>query len=253
MSNIETSLHQQKMTTSVTTDNVFEPTLVVIESLKQLWSDEIVLKPLIPKFLKLTIQIFRRFIHFCTEDDPFAYENPKMFLVSSLEKQFNLKYFITPIGTESGIDEELKKYLDPLEDGDAITSQIMNQLRFECEESLKKSRGNLIPGIEKLYDRLLLTREDVNNLQLDTLKLLKQELKDDDNVHDTDDIVNTILQQILLKFNRTIFKLIDEKRLLNRGENKILSKMKEIEIEAKELGNFNLENEEFWLEIKAAL
>lgn len=258
MSKIETSLQEQRKNISASTGSkeVFKSTLVVIESLKLLWSDEIVLRPLIPKFLKMTIQIFRRFIHFCTEEDPFAYENPKLFLVSSLEKQFNLKHFMTEIGAGAGLEEELKKYLDP-----AITLQIMNQFKFECEESLKKSRGNLIPGIEKLYDRLLLKREDVNNLQLDALRLLKQEqeiisAEDYSDSVDPDHVITTILQGILLKFNRAIFKLIDEKRL-NGGEKEILKKMKEVEaeVEAGELGGnyFKLENEEFWLEIKAAL
>ena len=42
--------------------------LFVTNALNQIWSDEIILKPLIPKFLKITLQTIRRFINFCTED-----------------------------------------------------------------------------------------------------------------------------------------------------------------------------------------
>ena len=250
--NIENCLRHQAIVVTVDASVVFEPTLVVIESLKQLWKESVILKPLIPKFLKLTIQIFRRFIHFCTEAEPFVYENPKIFVISSLQKQFNLKHFMQ----ETEIKEQLKKYLDPLDDqenGSNMTCQIFDQLKLECEESLKKSRAALIPGVEGLYDQLLFKREDVKNLQLDALKLLKEEIQNSgsDSVPEDPEIIKTILQQILLKFNRTIFKLIDEKRLKARDD--ILQKMKEIEGEAKELGYENLANEEFWLEIKAAI
>ena len=240
---IETCLRNRSGSASATAYKVevFEPTLVVIESLKQIWKEDVILKPLIPKFLKLTIQIFRRFIHFCTEDST-EFVDPKMFLISSLQKQFNLKHFIE----ENGLEEQLKKYLDPLIEGENITSSIMDQLKLESEESLKKSRANMIPGIEKLYDQLLLKREDVKNLRLDTFKLIQEA-----GVHVGD--VHSVLQQILLKFNRTIFKLIDEKRLNPKEYPEILKKMKEIEGEAKELGYENLGDEEFWLEIKAVL
>ena len=233
------SLHQyfQKRVKQIAVDD--EDSVILVTSLKYFWSDEVVLKPLIPKFLKITLQIFRKFISSSFENY-LNHKNPKMFLKTFLKKQLNLKQF--PNLIEENLKEEFIKNLDSLEEG--LTDKIITILRNESDISLIKSRDNLIPGIEKLYDQII-QKEEFEHLNLETLKILKEEEIEFDQKH--------LIQQILLKFNRIIFKLIDEKRLKPSEYPNILIKMKEIEGEVEELGYFDILNEEFWLEIKAAI
>lgn len=214
---------------------VFEPTLITINALKRLWSDEVILKPLIPKFLKITLQVFRRFIQFCAENY-LNHKNPKIFLQISLQKQFNLEQFCLLI--EENIRGQFEKHLNSLEED--LSKQVISILRRESEFTIKRSKENLISDIEKLFDKLM-NKEELKNLNLETLKILKEKGYE---------VSYQLIQKILLKFNRIVFKLIDEKRL-NKSE--ILKKMEEIEGEAEELGHSDLIKEEFWLEIKAAI
>jgi hypothetical protein len=119
-------------------------------------------------------------------------------------------------------------------------------LKEEAEISLKRSQANLISDLEKLYDQLLLQREEIQSINLEALLILKQ-------VQSAPYDLNQLIQQILLKFNRVIFKLIDEKRIKRTQYPEILKKMEELEKESVELGYAELINEEFWLEIKAAI
>lgn len=217
---------------------IFEPTLIALNSLKLIWSDEVIIKPLIPKFLKVTLQVFRKFIHFCTENH-LNQKNPKIFLQISIQKQFNLKQFCLLI--EDNLKGQFEKYLDSLEED--LSKQIISILRNESNNSIKKSKNNLIPDIEKLFDQIM-KKEELKDLNLETLKILKNQGYT---------VSKQLIQQILLKFNRIIFKLIDEKRLNSTEYPEILMKMKEIEGEANELGYSDLIKEEFWLEIKAAI
>lgn len=219
---------------------IFDPTLVTINALKHIWTDDVILKPLIPKFLKFTLQTFRRFIYYCTEEAS-IHRNPKIFLLSTLHKQFNLERFVELV--EENLMPQFQKHLDFLETG--LSEQILNKLKEEVHDSLKKSCGNLVPGIENLYDQLI-NREELKLLNLEALKLLKES-----KVEVAYDM-HQLIQQILLKFNRIIFKLIDEKRM-NIKNAELIEKMKLIEGEADELGYPELVKEEFWLEIKAAI
>lgn len=217
---------------------IFEPTLITLNSLKLIWSDEVIIKPLIPKFLKVTLQVFRKFIQFCTENY-LNQKNPKIFLQISIQKQFNLKQFCLLI--EENLKGQFEKYLDSLEED--LSKQIISILRKESDDSIKKSNDTLISDIEKLFDQMM-KNEELKNLTLEALKILKNQ---------GFAVSNQLIQQILLKFNRIIFKLIDEKRLNSLEYPEILMKMKEIEGEANELGYSDLIKEEFWLEIKAAI
>ena len=247
--------------------------LFVTNALNQIWSDEIILKPLIPKFLKITLQTIRRFINFCTEDAS-IYRNPKVFLLNFLQKQSNLKEFKRSI--EKDLFPLIKKHLKSLEEEDDEVDLLLNNIKKEVEASIRQSSNNLLSEIEKIYDK---QKEDVKLLSLDALILFKQykdkEIENDKekdmekedmeiiiNNSDTDILTTSntpfsinkqLVQQILLKFNRIIFKLIDEKRLKVSQYPEIIKKMKELEIEANQLGYFELENEEFWLEIKAEI
>lgn len=220
---------------------LFEPTLICINALKHLWSDEIIIKPLIPKYLKITLQVFRRFIDYCSEDVAF-HRNPKVFLLTVIQKQFNLREFINLI--EEELMESFEKHLDSLEEG--LSQVILNKLKEESKGCFCRSESNnLISDVENLYDQLLLQREEIQSLSLEPLELLKRfEIAND---------LNQLIQRILLKFNRIIFKLIDEKRIKSSEFSEILKKMEELEGEVKNLGCAELVNEEFWLEIKAAI
>lgn len=220
---------------------VFEPTLITVNALKRLWSDEVILKPLIPKFLKITLQVFRKFIQFCTENW-MNHKNPKIFLKFSLQKQFNLEQFCLLI--EENLTGQLEKHLNSLDEEEDLSKQIISILRKESEFTINRLKENLISDIEKSFDKLMKREEELKNLNLETLKILKL---------NGYEVSNQLIQQILLKFNRIVFKLIDEKRLTSVDYPEILNKMKEIEGEADELGYSDLIKEEFWLEIKVAV
>ena len=213
--------------------------LFIINSLKKLWSDEIILKPLIPKYLKITLQVFRRFINSCSKETLIHYRNPKVFFLNLIQKQFNLKEFNNLI--ENNLKEQFKKRLNQLTEED-LSEIILKTLKEETNISLKETNDFIIIRIEELYENV-----EILDLSLETLKLLKLS-----NIQVSYDL-EQLIQGILLKFNRKIFKLIDEKGIKPEEYPKIIEKMKFIEGEVIELGHEKLIKEEFWLEIKAAL
>lgn len=225
---------------------IFEPTLITLNCLNRLWSDEVILKPLIPKFLKITVQVFRKFIKFCNENY-LSHKKPEIFLKISLQKQFNLEKFCLLIEEEDNLKGKLGKHLDSLEEN--LSKQIISILRIESESSIKRLKENLISDIEKMYEKMMKKEEfeGLKNLNLEALKILKKL----DNFKFK--ITKELIQEILLKFNRIVFKLIDEKKLKPLEYPEILVKMREIEGEAEELGYSDLVKEEFWLEIKAVI
>lgn len=216
---------------------LLDTTRIIISSLKEFWSDEVVLRPLIPKFLKVTIQVFRRFIDYSFEEAK-CHRNPRIFLITSIQKQYNLEQFVVLVEAELG--PSLVRHLDALEEG--LKQKILFNLKEECTATLLRMREGIIPGIEVLYDSVMGREEEIRNFNLEALKHLK----------DTSSI-RPLIQRILLKFNRSIFKMIDEGRLKMDDYPFYLEKMKLIEGEAKGFGYPELQDEEFWLEIKASL
>lgn len=232
------------------TQVLLDATLVTVNALKHLWTDDVILKPLIPKFLKITLQVFKRFIDYCTEK-ALNHANPKTFLIIYFKKQYNMEQFILLI--EQNVKPNLWKHLNNLEEQEDLCEEILIKLKKEISDSISKSNYLIINEIEKLYDQMINNETDellFTNINLEALKLLfssESKIK-----METSNQKLQLIQRILLKLNRKIFKLIDE----NKKEKEIiqfLGKMKEIEVEADELGYSELINEEFWIEIKSSI
>lgn len=226
---------------------LLEQTVHCLNALKQLWSPNSLITPLVPKVLKTSIQLTRRFMHFCREDAS-AFTNPATFSLCCLQKRFNLRQF-NRLFRETVLPA-MKNAIEPLEEG--LCQQLANSLNGEIEEAIGDIESALLPGIEQIYERLLITAPTKQSLeQLSFKALLVVANSGFDYRAATQDALSATLQRILIKVNRAVFKLHDQ--LGPQSLSFFAARMVDLESEAAQLGRDGLATEEFWIEIRQTI
>ncbi len=226
---------------------ILEQTVNCLNALKQLWGPNYLLTPLIPKVLKTSMQLFRRFLLFCREDAS-AFSNPSVFSLCCLQKRFNLLQF-SRLYRETVLPA-MRSALDSLEKG--LSQKINDTFSHEIEVTLKGIEEAILPGIEQIYERLLIaapTMQYLEHLSFKALLLLLSTSKFD--YAAPQEALSASLQRILIKVNRAVFKLHDQ--LGTQSLAFFIEKMDELETEAAQLGRVDLASEEFWIEIKQTI
>jgi hypothetical protein len=226
---------------------LMEQTVHCLSALKQLWSPNNLLTPLLPKVLKCSMQLMRRFLLFCREEWS-SYSNPAVFTLCCLQKRFNLLQFSRLL--RETVLPVMRVALDSLEEG--LTQQPFDTFKREIEFSVKAIEDSILPGIEQIYERLLITaptRQCLEQLSFRALLLLMPASKFD--FKPPHEELSSSLQRILIKVNRAVFKIHDQLGAQNLAF--FNEKMGELELEAAQLGRVNLASEEFWMEIRQTI
>lgn len=219
-----------------------EQTILAINALKQLWSPTHVITPLVPKNLKVTLQLIRRFIQY-SSDPPSAFTNSEKYCLCVLIKRHNLVQFKRLF--KESICGLFKTGLDRIEEG--LAEQLLEEtINKELEQAISVIDSNILNGIEQIFDHNLNSIKSLETLSFKPFLLLKHSKF---NIRLESEAILGSLQKTLIKINRIVLKLLDEHQNLSFFP----AKMEQLESEAAELGRSSLKDEEFWIEIKQEL